>query len=94
MKAKGLLTKEGGFIGLGKTESLTGNFPENSFVQIDITQTTTISFDAKSVKLITEHPTGSFEFMRDPDKRFKSLEIKDPAQFWKVSKYAVVEITK
>ena len=24
LKAKGLLTKEGGFIGLGKTESLTG----------------------------------------------------------------------
>ena len=30
LKAKGLLTKEGGFIGLGKTESLTGNFPDNA----------------------------------------------------------------
>jgi tetrahydromethanopterin S-methyltransferase subunit F len=30
LKAKGLLTKEGGFIGLGKTESLTGNFSDLS----------------------------------------------------------------
>jgi flagellar biosynthesis chaperone FliJ len=94
LKAKSLLTKEGGFIGLGKTESLTGNFPDNSFVQIDITKTTSISVDAKSAKLITEHPSGSFEFIRDKDKRITSIEIKDPTQFWKVSKYAVVEITK
>jgi hypothetical protein len=94
LKAKGLLTKEGGFIGLGKTESLTGNFPDNSFVQIDITKTTSISVDAKSAKLITEHPAGSYEFIRDKDKKIQSIEIKDPALFWKVSKYAVLEITK
>lgn len=94
LKAKGLLTKEGGFIGLGRTESLTGTFPDNSFIQIDITQTKSISVNSKSAKLISEHPAGSYEFIRDQDKRIKSLEIKDPTAFWKVSKYAVVEITK
>lgn len=94
LKAKGLLTKEGGFIGLGKTESLTGNFPDNSFVQIDITKTRSIPVNSKSAKLISEHPAGSYEFIRDKDKKIESIAINDPALFWKNSKYAVVEITK
>jgi len=93
-KAKGLLTKEGGFIGLGKTESLTGNFPENLFVQVDITVIKSIPVNAKNAKLISEHPAGSYEFIRDKDKKVVSMEIKDPVLFWKNSKYAVVEITK
>jgi len=94
LKAKGLLTKEGGFIGLGKTESLTGSFPENAFTQIDITQVKTIEINAKTAKLISEHPAGSYDIVRNADKTVKSIEIKDPAQFWKASKYAVIETTK
>jgi hypothetical protein len=94
LKANGLITKEGGFIGLGKTKSLTGNFPDNSFVQIDLTVTKSIPVNSKSAKLISEHPAGSYEFMRDKDKKIISIEITDPVQFWKISKYAVVEITK
>ena len=93
LKAKGLLTKEGGFIGLGKTEKLTGNIPDNVFEQIDLSQTKTISVNSKSAKLISEHPAGSFEFIRDQDKKIASLEIKDPVMFWKISKYAVIETT-
>jgi predicted nucleic acid-binding Zn-ribbon protein len=92
LKVKGLLTKEGGFIGLGKTESLTGNFPDNSFVQIDITKTKSIPVNSKSAKLISEHPSGSYEFILDKDKKIESIEIKDPSLFWKISKYAVIEI--
>lgn len=94
LKEKGLLTKEGGFIGLGKTKSLTGNFKDDAFTRIDITKAEFIIVDAKSAKLISEHPAGSYEFVRDADKKIKSIDIKDPAQFWKISKYAVVEITK
>ncbi len=94
LKAKGLLTKEGGFIGLGRTESLTGKFPNDSFVEIDLTQMKSIPVNSKSAKLISDHPAGSYEFIRDKDKKIESLEIKDPALFWKASKYAVIEITK
>jgi hypothetical protein len=92
LKAKGLLTKEGGFIGIGKTETLTGNFSDNLFVQIDITQTNSIPVDSKNAKLISDHPEASYEFLRDADKKILSIEIKDPALFWKSSKYAVVEL--
>lgn len=94
LKAKGLLTKEGGFIGLGKTASLTGSFPDSSFVQIDLTETRSIEINSKSAKLISEHPAGSYEFIRESDKKIKSLEITDPALFWKASRYAVVEVTR
>jgi hypothetical protein len=94
LKAKDMLTKEGGFIGLGKTESLTGNFPENAFVQVDITALKSIEVNAKSAKLISEHPTGSYELVLNKDKHVVSIEIKDPTQFWRISKYAVVETSK
>jgi hypothetical protein len=94
LKAKGLLTKEGGFIGLGKTKTLSGSFSDSSFVQIDITVTKSIPVNSKSAKLISEHPAGSYQFNRDNNKRIVSIEISDPAQFWKISKYAVLEITK
>jgi tetrahydromethanopterin S-methyltransferase subunit F len=94
LKAKGLLTKEGGFIGLGKTKTLAGSFPDSSFMQIDITVTKSIPVNSKSAKLITEHPANSYQFIRDKDKKIASIEITDPVQFWKISKYAVVEISK
>jgi predicted nucleic acid-binding Zn-ribbon protein len=94
LKAKGLLTKEGGFIGLGKTKSLAGSFSDSSFVQIDITQTKSIPVNSKKARLITEHPANSYQFIRGKDNKIESVEIKDPAKFWKISKYAVVEISK
>jgi len=94
LKAKGLLTKEGGFIGLGKTKTLAANLPDSSFKQIDITVMKSIPVNSKSAKLIPEHPANSYKFIRDKDKKIESIEITDPAQFWKISKYAVVELTK
>ena len=94
LKAKGLLTKEGGFIGLGKTKTIAASFPDSSFKQIDITVMKSIPVNSKSAKLISEHPANSYQFIRDKDKKIESIEITDPVQFWKISKYAVVEITK
>jgi len=47
----------------------------------------------KSARLISEHPANSYQLIRDKYKKIESIEITDPAQFWKISKYAVVEIT-
>ena len=94
LRAKGLLTREGGFIGLGKSKTIASSFPDSSFKQIDITLMKSIQLDSKNAKLISEHPAASYEFIRDKDKKFVSIEITDPVQFWKISKYAVLEITK
>ena len=94
LKAKGLVSKEGGFLGLGKKESLIENFPDSSFARIDITTTKTIPVNSKNAKLITEHPSGSYELVHDNDNKIAYIEIVDPDQFWKISKYAVVEFSK
>jgi hypothetical protein len=94
LKEKGLITKEGGFLGLGRKEALLEDFADNTFTQINVTETKTIPVNSKEAKLITEHPTGSYELIRDNDKTIAYIEIKDPEEFWKISRYAVVEINK
>lgn len=92
LKAKGLVSKEGGFLGLGKRESLHQDFSDSLFTQVNITETKSIPVNSKSAKLLTDHPTNSYALVRDKNNRIASIEIKDPEQFWKISKYAVVEI--
>jgi len=94
LKAKGLVSKEGGFLGLGKNKSLKENFSDSLFSQIDMTVTKTIQVNSKSAKLITEHPAGSYEMVHEGKDKIAYIEITDPNQFWKISKYAVVEISK
>lgn len=91
LKERGIVTKEGGFLGLGKKKSLQEDFADSSFLQVNITETTTIPVNSKEIELITEHPSGSYELIREEDK-IAYIEIKNPDEFWKISKYAVVAI--
>lgn len=94
LKEMGIVTKEGGFLGLGRTESIMNDFTDSLFSQIDITEMKMIPVNSKDAKLITEHPSGSYELIREADDKIAFIEIKDPEQFWKISKYAVVEVIK
>jgi hypothetical protein len=63
------------------------------FTQVDITKTKTIAVNSKSARLVTEHPASSYTLVKDEsNKNIAYIEIKDPANFWKLSKYAVVEV--
>jgi len=94
LKEMGIVSKEGGFLGLGRTESLVNEFADSLFSQIDISEMKMIPVNSRDAKLITEHPTGSYELIRETDDKIAFIEIKDPEQFWKISKYAVVEVIK
>jgi len=91
LKEKGLVYKEGGFLGLGKKESLAQNFSDSSFSQISINDTKIIPVNSKTAKLITDHPSDSYSMVKGDDNKIAYIEIKDPIQFWKISKYAVLE---
>lgn len=93
LKEKGLVSKEGGFLGLGRKETLL-EVQNNLFSEIDITQTTTIPVNSRNAKLITEHPTDSYQMVRENENTIAYIEIKNPEEFWRVSKYAVVELIK
>ncbi len=91
LKEKGLLTKEGGFLFLGKNTSIQEDFDGKFFTEIDISQVKTIPVNSKKAELITEHPAGSYKLVED-NGQIAYLEIEDPREFWKISRYAVVEV--
>lgn len=91
LKDKGLLTKEGGFLGLGKTVELANNFDENYFTDLNIKETKTIPLHSKKAFIITEHPDSSYTLVKE-DGQIAYLQINNPDEFWKASKYAVIEV--
>lgn len=70
------------------------NFADNLFTKIDVTETKTIPINSKDAKLITYHPESSYKMIHESNNKIACIEIKDPEQFWKISKYAVVELIK
>lgn len=94
LKEKGLLSKEGGFLGLGRKETILEDFSDSLFKEIDITQTLSIPVNSKDMKLITEHPSGSYEVVKEGENMVAYIAIKNPDEFWRISKYAVVELRK
>jgi len=94
LKDKGIVSKEGGFLGLGKRGSLAGNVNDSLFAMIDVRGTRNIEVNSKRAKLVTRHPSESYTMVRDADNKISSIEINDPDNFWRFSRYAVVEIIK
>lgn len=87
----GVVSKEGGFLGLGKNKTLLDDFNEDYFTKIDITENRSIPLNAKKVKLISEHPANSYKLIEE-DGKITKLEIEIPEDFWKISPYAVIEV--
>ncbi|MBI4931434.1 MAG: hypothetical protein HY841_11765 [Bacteroidetes bacterium] len=88
---QGVLTKEGGFIGIGKAEKLKDDFNKSYFTQIDATETTSIPLACKKAKLITNHPSGSYKF-DGQDGKVEKLIITSSEEFWSASKYLVIVV--
>lgn len=91
LKEKGVVSKEGGFIGVGKTTTLKNNFNQSYFTEVDITKTNEIEIYSKKAQIITSHPSGSYELVVNNDKVDK-IKILDSQAFWSVSKYLVVQV--
>ncbi|MDF1671906.1 MAG: hypothetical protein P1U41_00235 [Vicingaceae bacterium] len=86
---QGVLTKEGGFIGIGKTKKLSDDFNKEYFTQVDITLFSEIALNAKKAKLITNHSPESYK-IEGTDGSAEKLVITDAEKFWASSKYLVV----
>jgi myosin heavy subunit len=86
-----VLTKEGGFIGLGKSQKMKEDFNKDYFTKIDITSVTSIPLGAKKARLITTHPAGSYK-IEGPEGKAEKLSITNPEDFWSASKYLVIVI--
>ncbi|MGQ9846981.1 MAG: coiled-coil domain-containing protein [Bacteroidales bacterium] len=86
-----IITKEGGFVGIGKIERLRDDFNKDYFTKIDITQINEIPINASKAKVITSHPANSYK-LKTSNNKVEALVILDNKSFWSVSKYLVIVI--
>ena len=89
LKEKGLL-ESSGFLGLKKTQNI-DNIENDAFTKVNINATTSIPLYAKKVKMLSDHPSESYKFNKE-NNQIISLEIVDKAEFWKISKYTLIEV--
>ena len=76
----------------GRKVVLNDNLSKNDFMAIDKRNTTSIPINSKKANLVSDHPEGSYEFEKSDEGLIASLEIKNPDDFWSISKYLVVEV--
>lgn len=92
LKTAGIVSKTGGFIGIGKTQSTAVNMPLDHFTEIDRTKVTTITVNLKKALVVSKHPEGSYELV--PDENDESitayLRILNPSLFWQHTRYLVI----
>jgi predicted RNase H-like nuclease (RuvC/YqgF family) len=89
--AKGVITKEGGFIGIGKANKVNRDLNNEYFTKVDITRFNEITLGVKSAKILTVHPGDSYR-LDGTKKSVDKLVITNPTAFWKGSKYLVIVI--
>ncbi len=89
-KKSGVITKEGGFVGIGRTAAVNPNVNTSYFTKADMTNLNVIPLNNKFEKVITTHPASSYTVTTNH--KSDSLIIKDPAAFWSESKYLVVVV--
>ncbi|QHT71579.1 hypothetical protein GXP67_35400 [Rhodocytophaga rosea] len=86
----GIIRKEGGVLGAGKSYKLASKFEVKNFKKVNIRQVTDIDIgivDKKNV--ITTHPADSYYFVKTSGRTI--LKIVDQPRFWSISKFLVVE---
>lgn len=90
LKEKGVLTKEGGVVGIGGVNKLNmAALPKDQFTVVDLTATPEIIIGGKKAQLATSHPDGSYRLEGGA-----KLVITDAEKFWSVSKYLVVVVER
>ncbi len=67
------------------------DFNKDYFTKIDIREEKEIKLYSKRAEVLTNHPEGSFQLVKD-DKGQLILKINDPQTFWSVSRYLVIQV--
>ena len=86
----GVITKEGGFIGIGKINKLKDDFNKTYFTEVKMSELTEILLGVKKADIITTHPSDSYELIGGD--LIEKIVIKDAVKFWGASKYLVVVV--
>ena len=90
LEEENIIQKEGGFLGIGKTEKLNDELNVSAFREVDIRKTLSIPVTGKKVELVTPHPAESYRLIGEEE--VEKIEIVNPEKFWNNSKYLVVRV--
>jgi len=91
LKDEGILDREGGLLGVGGNKAIQDNFDPKHFTDLDIRQTKTITINAKKAVVVSEHPKTSYKMVEE-NGQIAYLEIENPEEFWRISKYAIIQV--
>lgn len=89
LKENNVIEKSGGFIGIGRTSVIPKNFNRDYFTKIDIRTFDYLPLLVKKAKIVSVHPADSYHI--SGEKSADTLFIDNREQFWKASKYLVIE---
>lgn len=90
LKEKEIITKEGGFIGMGRSKDLAPDMNKSSFTQVDITNFNVLPIMKKKVTVLSSHPKTSYRITGK--NAADSLIITNPKSFWSLSKVLVINV--
>ncbi|MCQ2295662.1 MAG: hypothetical protein MJZ67_08405 [Bacteroidales bacterium] len=92
LSAAGIVSKAGGFIGIGRHQGTTSELPMDRFTQIDRTKVTTIPVNMKKAVVVSKHAENSYELVMDENdpKMVSYLRILNPAKFWEQTRFLVI----
>ncbi|HNW53571.1 MAG TPA: hypothetical protein PKN21_04830 [Bacteroidales bacterium] len=90
LKDKKVIDKTGGFIGIGRTKTVSPEFDKSNFTKVDITTLTELPINKKKAVLLSNHPAGSYKLQANDKKIIEKLVILNYNEFWSRSKYLVV----
>ncbi|MDE7496232.1 MAG: hypothetical protein K2M67_05220, partial [Muribaculaceae bacterium] len=87
LKKNGLLEKKF----LGATKVLQGDFNSSYFTKGDRRNITSIPTQSKKLKVWSNNPKNSYEITENAQ-GYKVLKITDPAAFWSLSPYLILQV--
>jgi chromosome segregation ATPase len=87
---KKIVTKEGGFIGLGRTKELTPEIDKKALTKVDITNLDVIPIMKNKVDVLSTHPKNSYRLTGK--NQADSLVITNQKEFWSLSKVLVLNV--
>ncbi len=90
LEDKGIITKTGGFIGIGASRKVSEDFEKEHFTRIDIREKTAFPVFSRKAQVLTIHPSGSYELTGH--RSVDSLLIRHADDFWSASRFMVVVI--
>lgn len=86
----GVLEKKNGFLGMGKKVTMNKNMNDGYFTEIDLRNKKEITIIGDKPKMVSIHPIDSYSLQVNGGS--SKLVIKNPGEFWKITKYLVVSV--